>query len=82
MVERLTALIVKTSLPGRLSGSATETDVMSCCCKVSVSSPTGSVIAVTPGSVQAPVASRRGVTGSDTMLLAGPSPVALWATIL
>src|SRR5205085_4846995 len=54
IVERLTTLIVKISLPAMSSGSATDTEVMSCCDKVSDSSPTGSRIVVTPGRVQAP----------------------------
>src|ERR1700682_1060732 len=55
-------------------GSDTETDVISCAGRVSVSSPAGSVIVVTPGNTHDPPVIRHTPSGSDTLLLNGPSP--------
>src|SRR6266404_3903196 len=74
IVFRSATFIVKTNLPERFSGSAIETDVMSWDGWVSLASPAGSKIAVTPGNWHAPVASRRGSTTKDTELLDAPSP--------
>src|SRR5436190_11156918 len=82
MVERLATLMVKTILPANESGSATSTEVMSCCGSESDSSPVGSLITSTPGSEQAPVGSRRGPTVSSMMLLKPPAPTALIARTL
>src|SRR5712691_7198114 len=74
IVCKLATFIVNTSLPKRLSGSAIETEVISCDGWPSLSSPAGSKIAVTPGAWQAPVASLRGSTTRETELLDAPSP--------
>src|SRR5258706_16473222 len=81
IVFRSADFIVKTSLPKRFSGSAIETDVMSWDGWVSLSSPAGSKIAVTPGAWQAPVASLRGSTTRETELLDEPSPTPLTAVM-
>src|ERR1700726_36486 len=79
-------LIVKTTLlaaPVTVSviGSAIETEVISWAGCPSVSSPAGSTIAVTPGSLQAPPVMRQTPTDADTALLRGPSPSPLTALI-
>src|ERR1700704_1461858 len=63
-------------------GSAIETEVRSCSVTPSVSSPTGSVTAVTPGALQEPVFSRRLPSGRVTRLLKTPSPEPFTALIL
>src|SRR6266436_6117918 len=73
--------IVKTNFPERFSGSAIETDVMSWDGWVSLASPAGSKIAVTPGAWQAPVASLRGSTTSGIELLDAPSPTPFTAVM-
>src|ERR1700736_619571 len=78
----VTTTLLAAPLTASVIGSAIETEVISCAGWASVSSPAGSTTAVTPGRRQDPPVVRHTVSGSDTLLLNGPSPNPFTAVIL